>query len=104
MPVRFRLTAPIFKTHGGRQCAAKSPKLCLLGAAPRRRANFNNRGVAKWEGSPERFRGSRAGLIPAPAKHFPGLLDHSGGRPPCKRESTVQSRGGPPFSKSDLGW
>src|SRR5437867_1009881 len=26
-----------------------------------------------------------------------GPLDHSGGHPPCKRESTVQSRGGPPY-------
>ncbi len=47
-------------------CAAKSPKLCLLGAAPRRRANFNNCGVAKWEGSGLISR-SRAGSIPAPA-------------------------------------
>src|SRR4029450_9727007 len=27
-----------------------------------------------------------------------GPLDHSGGHSPRKRESTVQSRGGPPFS------
>ena len=47
-------------------CAAKSPKLCLLGAAPRRRANFNNCGVAKWEGSGLISR-LRAGSIPAPA-------------------------------------
>ena len=53
-------------TQAGANCAAKSPKLCLLGAAPRRRANFNNCGVAKWEGSGLISR-SRAGSIPASA-------------------------------------
>ena len=86
------------KTRRAPARAAESPKLCQLGAAPRRRANFNC-GEAKWEGSGLISR-LRAGSIPAPANHFPGLLDHSGGHPPCKRESTVQSRGGPPFSKS----
>lgn len=54
-----------------------------------------NSGVAKWKGSgfirrvtPVRFR---------PPQFFPGPLDHSAGHPPCKRKSTVQSRGGPPF-------
>ena len=40
MPVRFRLTAPIFNIRRAPACAAGSPKLCLLGAAPRRRAIF----------------------------------------------------------------
>jgi hypothetical protein len=52
---------------------------------------------ARWEGAGLISR-KRAGSIPAPATNFQnGPLDHSGGHPPCKRESTVQSRGGPLF-------
>ena len=54
-----------FFTWRAPACASKSPKLCLLGAAPRRRAN-SSCGVAKWEGSGLISR-LRAGSIPAPA-------------------------------------
>ena len=58
MPVQFRLTAPFSDTHNqitqrvrrAPACAAESPKLRGLGAAPRRRATFSNRGGARWEG------------------------------------------------------
>ena len=76
-------------------CAARSPKPCGLGAAPRRRATFKLRG--RQEARQRPHKPSHAGSIPAPATTFPGPLDHSGGHPPRKRESTVQSRGGPPF-------
>ena len=75
--------------------AARSPKPCGLGAAPRRRATFKLRG--RQEARQRPHKPSRAGSIPAPATTFPGPLDHSGGHSPRKRESTVQSRGGPPF-------
>ena len=52
-------------------CAAESPKLCGLGAAPRRRAISSNRGGARWEGSGLISR-QRAGSIPAPATNFMG--------------------------------
>ena len=52
---------------------------------------------ARWEGTGLISR-KRAGSIPAPATNFHGPLDHSGGHSPRKRESTVQSRGGPLFS------
>jgi len=39
-----------------------------------------------------------------PSLRLFGLLDHSGGRPLRKRESTVQSRGGPPFQNDNVGW
>jgi hypothetical protein len=57
---------------------------------------FSSRGGARWEGSGLISR-LRAGSIPAPANSLFGPLDHSGGHSPRKRESTVQSRGGPPF-------
>ena len=41
MPVQIRLTAPISKTRRAPACAAESPKLRGLGAAPRRRATYN---------------------------------------------------------------
>ena len=44
MPVQIRLTAPIFNTlnrvRRAPACAAESPKLRGLGAAPRRRATY----------------------------------------------------------------
>ena len=88
---------PTFKytTRRAPACAARSPKPCGLGAAPRRRATFKLRG--RQEARQRPHKPSRAGSIPAPATTFSGPLDHSGGHSPRKRESTVQSRGGPPF-------
>jgi hypothetical protein len=40
---------------------------------------------------------SMSGFDSRPRHQFHGPLDHSGGHSPRKRESTVQSRGGPPF-------
>jgi hypothetical protein len=84
-----------YTTRRAPACAARSPKPCGLGAAPRRRATFKLRG--RQEARQRPHKPSRAGSIPAPATTFPGPLDHSGGHPPRKWESTVQSRGGPPF-------
>ena len=39
--MRFPATAPIFFIRRAPACAAESPKLSLLGAAPRRRANYS---------------------------------------------------------------
>ena len=39
------------KTRRAPACAVESPKLRPLGAAPRRRAKFQQCGVAKWEGT-----------------------------------------------------
>lgn len=48
----------------------------------------------------QRFHTPRiAGSNPASATIFNGPLGHSVGHPPCTRKSTVQSRGGPPFSE-----
>ena len=91
-----------FQHTAGARCAAESPKLCLLGAAPRRRANFRMRGGQMGRQRPHKPLIERV-RFPPPLNYSTGLLDHSGGRPLCKRESTVQSRGGPPFSKSNPG-
>ena len=84
-------------------CAAKPPKLCELGAAPRRRATFSQlRGRQVERRRPHKP--FIRGFDSRPRYPFsPGPLDHSGGHPPRKRESTVQSRGGPPFPKHNQG-
>lgn len=103
MPVQFRLTAPFFRYPQSNHttCAAGASLRSRVSKTPRARGStetpchFPNRGGARWEGSGLISR-LRAGSIPAPATIFIGPLDHSGGHPPRKRESTVQSRGGPP--------
>ena len=81
------------RLQGGKQGGREVTHGCARPANPRAFC----RG-ARWEGTGLISR-KRAGSIPAPATNFQnGPLDHSGGHPPCKRESTVQSRGGPLFS------
>ena len=102
---QFRLTAPFFRYPQSNHttCAAGASLRSRVSKTPRARGStetpchFSNRGGARWEGSGLISR-LRAGSIPAPATSFIGPLDHSGGHSPRKRESTVQSRGGPLFS------
>ena len=77
-------------------CAAESPKLRGLGAAPRRCATFKLRGRQEVRQRPHKPPIRR--FDSRPRHEFHGPLDHSGGHSPRKRESTVQSRGGPLFS------
>lgn len=98
MPVQVRLTAPIFKNpqHGGRQLAQQSLQNSA-GSGQHRDAVplFKSRGSQVGRQRPHKP--SMSGFDSRPRYQFHGLLDHSGGHSPRKRESTVQSRGGPPF-------
>ena len=101
MPVQVRLSAPFsFHQRGGRQQRSRASKTLRDRGSTGTPCHFQiiNCGVAKWEGTGFISR-QRVGSIPASATNFiHGLLDHSGGHPPRKRESAVQSRGGPPIS------
>lgn len=98
MPVQFRLTAPFFRypQHGGRQLAQQSLQN-LAGSGQHRDAVplFKSRGSQVGRQRPHKP--SMSGFDSRPRHQFHGPLDHSGGHSPRKRESTVQSRGGPPF-------
>ena len=101
MPVQVRLTAPIFRSHttmyGGRQLAQSSLQNSA-GSGQHRDAVplFKSRGSQVGRQRPHKP--STSGFDSRPRHQFSfGPLDHSGGHSPRKRESTVQSRGGPPF-------
>ena len=98
MPVQVRLTAPIFRypPHSGRQLAQQSLQNSA-GSGQHRDAVplFKSRGSQVGRQRPHKP--SMSGFDSRPRHQFHGPLDHSGGHSPRKRESTVQSRGGPPF-------
>ena len=98
MPVQLRLTAPIFRypQHGGRQLAQRGLQN-LAGSGQHRDAVplFKSRGSQVGRQRPHKP--PTSGFDSRPRHQFHGPLDHSGGHSPRKRESTVQSRGGPPF-------
>ena len=99
MPVQVRLTAPIFRypQHGGRQLAQQSLQNSA-GSGQHRDAVplFKSRGSQVGRQRPHKP--SMSGFDSRPRHQSHGPLDHSGGHSPRKRESTVQSRGGPLFS------
>lgn len=106
MPVQVRLIAPFhFKTRRASACAAEPPKLRESGAAPERRAIFSfNKLRSSQVGRRRPHKPLLSGFDSRLRYHFLfGLLDHSEGHLPCKQESAVQSRGGPPFH-SKLPW
>jgi hypothetical protein len=112
-----RSNFPIFTTQRAPACAVRSPKPDGLGAAPRRCATVKSRGSQTGRQRPHKpsmsgFDCQRPPALPCglcwrtgylaplgsrPRHQFHGPLDHSGGHSPRTRESTVQSRGGPPF-------
>ena len=120
MPVQVRLTAPILENskHGGRHLAQLGLQN-LVGSGQHRDAVpfFKVRGRQEVRQRPHkppirrfdcvarvRLPSKRGAQLAGrwqrqsgPRYQFPGPLDHSGGHSPRKRESTVQSRGGPPF-------
>src|SRR6266436_5532727 len=77
MPVRFRLTAPIFPKHGGRQLAQGSLQNFASSGRHRDAVPIFNCGEAKWEGNGLISR-LRAGSIPAPATNPPAGLFENG--------------------------
>ena len=89
----------IFKypQHGGRQLAQQSLQNSA-GSGQHRDAVplFKSRGSQVGRQRPHKP--PTSGFDSRPRHQFSfGPLDHSGGHSPRKRESTVQSRGGPPF-------
>ena len=98
--MQIRLTAPIsIESHGGRQLA--QPGLQNLARSGQHRDAVPLSFQSMRGRQVERQRPHKPftrGFDSRPRYQFsPGPLDHSGGHPPRKRESTVQSRGGPPF-------
>ena len=90
---------PTIKSHnvyGGRQLAQQSLQNSA-GSGQHRDAVplFKSRGSQVGRQRPHKP--SMSGFDSRPRHQFHGPLDHSGGHSPRKRESTVQSRGGPPF-------
>lgn len=98
MPVQFRLTAPFSNTHNTAGASLRS----LVSKTLRARGStetpchfFKSRGSQVGRQRPHKP--SMSGFNSRPRHQFHGPLDHSEGHSPRKRESTVQSRGGPPF-------
>ena len=96
---RTNFQIPTIKTHnvcGGRQLAQLGLQN-LAGSGQHRDAVplFKSRGSQVGRQRPHKP--SMSGFDSRPRHQFHGPLDHSGGHSPRKRESTVQSRGGPPF-------
>ena len=97
MPVQFRLTAPLFRypQHGGQLAQLGLQNLAGSGSTETPCHFFKSRGSQVGRQRPHKP--SMSGFDSRPRDQFHGPLDHSGGHSPRKRESTVQSRGGPPF-------
>ena len=103
MPVQFRLTAPFSNTHNTAGASLRS----LVSKTLRARGStetpchfFKSRGSQVGRQRPHKP--SMSGFDSRPRHQFSfGPLDHSGGHSPRKRESTVQSRGGPPFQTGE---
>jgi hypothetical protein len=104
MPVQFRLTAPFFRYPQSNHttCAAGASLRSRASKTPRARGStetpchfFKSRGSQVGRQRPHKP--SMSGFDSRPRHQFHGPLDHSGGHSPRKRESTVQSRGGPLF-------
>ena len=102
---RTNFQIPTIETHnvcGGRQLAQQSLQNSACSGQHRDAVPlFQSRGSQVGRQRPHKP--SMSGFDSRPRHQFHGPLDHSGGHPLRKRESTVRSRGGPPFSNIGEG-
>ena len=101
MPVQVRLTAPIFRYPQSNHttCAAGASLRSRVSKTPRVRGSTET--PCHFSNRQRPHKPSMSGFDSRPRHQFHGPLDHSGGHSPRKRESTVQSRGGPPFQTGE---
>ena len=102
MPVRLRLIAPFSNTAGASLRSGASKTLRARGSTETP-CHFNPlRGRQVVRQRPHKPFTRWFDSSPRNQFQYPGPLDHSGGHLPRKQESTVQSRGGPPFQNNGL--